>query len=60
MRIVIWWSFFTAATGWVKGCRRLSLFERCSEPARRAAINLTKAFTWLPQDERVRAKESPG
>ncbi len=58
MRIVIWWSFFTAATGYAWS--RLSLgFIRFMFGAGEAGCfpNLTKAFTtWLPQDERVRAQ----
>jgi len=58
MRIVIWWSFFTAATGWV--WNYLSLWvTRFLFGAGEAGCfpNLTKAFTtWLPQHERVRAQ----
>ncbi len=58
VRIVLWWSFFTAATGWA--------WNRASLIATRflfgigeagAFPNLTKAFTlWLPVQERVRAQ----
>lgn len=58
MRIVIWWSFFTAATGWVWNFTSL-LVTRFLFGAGEAGCfpNLTKAFTtWLPQNERVRAQ----
>jgi sugar phosphate permease len=58
MRIVLWWSAFTALTGWtwnfgsMWACRFLfGAGEAGCFP------NLTKAFTtWLPQHERVRAQ----
>jgi ACS family glucarate transporter-like MFS transporter len=58
MRIVLWWSVFTAATGWawnyasIVGTRFLfGMGEAGCFP------NLTKAFTtWLPERERVRAQ----
>ncbi len=58
MRIVIWWSFFTAATGWAWNFVSL-LVTRFLFGAGEAGCfpNLTKAFTtWLPQNERVRAQ----
>jgi MFS family permease len=58
MRIVIWWSFFTAATGWVWNYISL-LVMRFMFGAGEAGCfpNLTKAFTtWLPPGERVRAQ----
>ncbi len=58
MRIVIWWSFFTAATGWVWNLTSL-LVTRALFGAGEAGCfpNLTKAFTtWLPKHERVRAQ----
>ena len=58
MRIVIWWSFFTAATGWVWNYISL-LVTRFMFGAGEAGCfpNLTKAFTtWLPPSERVRAQ----
>jgi MFS family permease len=58
MRIVIWWSFFTAATGWVWNLTSL-LVTRTLFGAGEAGCfpNLTKAFTtWLPKNERVRAQ----
>ena len=58
MRIVIWWSFFTAATGWAWNFFSL-LVTRFMFGAGEAGCfpNLTKAFTtWLPRSERVRAQ----
>lgn len=58
MRVVIWWSFFTAATGWVFNWASL-LVTRGMFGAGEAGCfpNLTKAFsTWLPQRERVSAQ----
>jgi MFS family permease len=58
MRIVLWWSFFTAATGWVWNFFSL-VFTRFMFGAGEAGCfpNLTKAFTtWLPHEERVRAQ----
>src|SRR5262245_839495 len=58
MRVVLWWSFFTAATGWV--WNSISLYvTRALFGAGEAGCfpNLTKSFmTWLPQNERVRAQ----
>ena len=58
LRVVTFWSFFTAATGWAWNyislfvCRLLfGVGEAGCFP------NLTKAFTiWLPVHERVRAR----
>lgn len=58
MRVVVWWSFFTAATGWVTNLGQL-LITRALFGAGEAGCfpNLTKAFTtWLPAGERVRAQ----
>ncbi len=58
MRVVIWWSFFTAATGWVWNSQSL-IVTRFLFGAGEAGCfpNLTKAFTvWLPRDERERAQ----
>ena len=58
MRVVIMWSFFTAATGWAWNLGSL-LVARFIFGAGEAGCfpNLTKAFTiWLPQVERVRAQ----
>ena len=57
-RVVIWWSLFTAATGWVTNLTQL-LITRTLFGAGEAGCfpNLTKAFTtWLPAGERVRAQ----
>jgi ACS family glucarate transporter-like MFS transporter len=57
-RVVVWWSLFTAATGWAKGFTSL-LMTRALFGAGEAGCfpNLTRAFTsWLPKDERVRAQ----
>src|SRR5690242_3558571 len=58
MRIVLWWSFFTAATGWAWNFASL-VCTRFFFGAGEAGCfpNLTKAFTtWLPERERVRAQ----
>jgi len=58
MRVVVWWSFFTAATGWAWNHTSL-VITRALFGAGEAGCypNLTKAFTtWLPPDERVRAQ----
>jgi len=58
MRIVIWWSFFTAATGWAWNFTAM-VFTRFMFGAGEAGCfpNLTKAFTtWLPPEERVNAQ----
>jgi MFS family permease len=58
MRIVVWWSFFTAATGWAWNLVSL-LVTRALFGAGEAGCfpNLTKTFTtWLPEKERVRAQ----
>lgn len=58
MRIVVWWSFFTAATGWAWNFASLWLTRFLFGAGEAGCFpNLTKAFTtWLPQDERVRAQ----
>ena len=58
MRIVIWWSFFTAATAWVWNLASL-LVTRTLFGAGEAGCfpNLTRAFTtWLPASERERVQ----
>ena len=58
MRVVLWWSFFTAATGQVWNLASL-LITRFLFGAGEAGCfpNLTKAFTtWLPPAERTRAQ----
>ena len=58
MRVVMWWSFFTAATGWVFSFISLVITRAMFGAGKPGAIpNLTKAFTvWLPKSERVRAQ----
>jgi MFS transporter, ACS family, glucarate transporter len=58
MRIVLWWSFFTAATGWVWNAGSL-IVTRALFGAGEAGCfpNLTRVFTtWLPVKERERAQ----
>jgi MFS family permease len=58
MRIVLWWSFFTAATGWAASAVML-LTTRFLFGVGEAGCfpNITKTFTtWLPENERVRAQ----
>lgn len=58
LRVVLWWSFFTAATGWVRGWGSL-LTVRFLFGAGEAGCfpNLTRAFEhWLPRADRVRAQ----
>lgn len=57
-RIVLWWSFFTAATGWAWNLGTL-LATRFLFGAGEAGCfpNVTRALKdWLPEDERVRAQ----
>src|ERR1051326_7871530 len=58
MRIVIWWSFFTAATGWAWNRTSLLVTRFLFGMGEAGCFpNLTKAFTtWLPSHERVRAQ----
>ncbi|HPD29496.1 MAG TPA: MFS transporter [Phycisphaerae bacterium] len=58
MRVVVWWSFFTVATGWAWNLASL-VTARALFGAGEAGCfpNVTKAFaTWLPRGERVRAQ----
>ena len=58
MRVVLWWSLFTAATGWVWNLTSL-LVTRALFGAGEAGCfpNITRAFqTWLPAKERERAQ----
>jgi len=58
LRIVLWWSFFTAATGWAWDFASM-VTARFLFGAGEAGCfpNLTKMFTvWLPHRERVRAQ----
>lgn len=57
-RVVLWWSFFTAATGWAWSYASM-WWTRFLFGAGEAGCfpNLTKAFsTWLPKNERTRAQ----
>jgi sugar phosphate permease len=58
LRIVLWWSFFTAATGWVRSFVSLLVTRFLFGAGEAGAFpNLTKAFNrWLPQRERTRAQ----
>jgi MFS family permease len=57
-RIVLWWSFFTAATGWAWNFTSMVVTRALFGMGEAGAFpNITKAFTiWLPQNERVRAQ----
>ncbi len=58
VRVVLWWSFFTAATGWAWSYGSM-LVTRFLFGAGEAGCfpNLTRAFsTWLPKTERTRAQ----
>lgn len=58
MRIVIWWSFFTAATGWAMGATSLIATRLLFGAGEAGAFpNMTRVFTtWLPIKERERAQ----
>ena len=58
IRIVIWWSFFTAATGWVWSTTSLIVTRTLFGAGEAGAYpNMTRIFTtWLPQHERERAQ----
>jgi MFS transporter, ACS family, glucarate transporter len=58
MRIVIWWSSFTALTGGVWNFASLFCTQALFGAGEAGCFpNLTKAFTtWLPRNERVRAQ----
>src|ERR1051325_492722 len=58
MRIVIWWSTFTALTGAAWNFTSLWITRALFGMGEAGAFpNMTKMFmTWLPQDERVRAQ----
>jgi MFS transporter, ACS family, glucarate transporter len=57
-RIVLWWSFFTAATGWAWNSVSLAVTRFLFGAGEAGCFpNLTKTFTtWLPERERVRAQ----
>src|SRR6476620_5741955 len=58
MRIVIWWSFFTAATGWAWNFPSIVTTRFLFGMGEAGCFpNITKAFTtWLPTREHVRAQ----
>ena len=58
MRIVIWWSVFTAATGWMWNFTSLWIVRFLFGAGEAGGFpNLTKIFTsWLPHRERLRAQ----
>jgi MFS transporter, ACS family, glucarate transporter len=58
MRIVIWWSFFTASAGWMWNGTALRINQFFFGAGEAGGFpNLTKAFTtWLQPHERVRAQ----
>ncbi|MBM3754573.1 MAG: MFS transporter [Acidobacteria bacterium] len=58
MRIVVWWSFFTAATGWMWNFWSMVVARALFGAGEAGCFpNLTKAFTtWLPKAEQVRAQ----
>jgi ACS family glucarate transporter-like MFS transporter len=58
LRIVLWWSFFTAATGWAWNFASLTVTRALFGAGEAGCFpNLTKTFTtWLPHHERVRAQ----
>jgi MFS transporter, ACS family, glucarate transporter len=58
LRIVLWWSFFTVATGWVWNWASLLVTRFLFGAGEAGAFpNLTKAFhRWLPLHERTRAQ----
>jgi MFS family permease len=57
-RVVVWWSFFTAATGWTWNFLSLVVTRALFGAGEAGCFpNLTKAFTtWLPPEERVKAQ----
>jgi MFS transporter, ACS family, glucarate transporter len=58
MRIVIWWSTFTAASGWVWNFSSLMVARSLFGAGEAGCFpNLTRAFTaWLPSRDRERAQ----
>jgi len=58
IRIVLWWSVFTAATGWMWNWVSLAITRFLFGAGEAGAFpNLTKAFhRWLPLSERTRAQ----
>ncbi|HVE42365.1 MAG TPA: MFS transporter [Planctomycetota bacterium] len=60
VRVVLWWSFFTAATGWVMGLTSLIIVRFLFGMGEAGCFpNLTRAFsTWLPPGEKSRAQST--
>ncbi|MEI9815247.1 MAG: MFS transporter [Acidobacteriota bacterium] len=58
IRVVLSWSFFTAATGWAASYLQMRLVRFAFGAGEAGCFpNLTKVFTvWLPEKERVRAQ----
>jgi MFS family permease len=58
MRVVLWWSFFTAATGWAWNYVSLVVTRFLFGAGEAGCFpNLTKAFSaWLPKNDRTRAQ----
>ena len=58
MRIVLWWSLFTAATGWAWNAMSLAVIRGLFGAGEAGAFpNMTRMFTtWLPVKERERAQ----
>lgn len=58
MRIVLWWSFFTAATGWAWNYSSLLVFRFLFGAGEAGCYpTISKLFqTWLPPDQRARAQ----
>ncbi len=58
LRIVLWWSFFTAATGFAFNFASMAVTQFLFGAGEAGCFpNLTKSFTtWLPIEERVRAQ----
>src|SRR5947207_13877431 len=57
-RVVLWWSFFTAATGWVWNAPSLVVTRALFGAGEAGCFpNLTRVFTtWLPEQQRERAQ----
>ncbi len=58
LRVVLWWSFFTAATGWAWNFASLVVTRFLFGAGEAGCFpNLTKAFSaWLPSRDRTRAQ----
>ena len=58
LRVVLWWSFFTAATGWVRGWLSLVSVRFLFGAGEAGCFpNLANAFSrWLPVAERLRVQ----